>query len=209
VKPPFEDEFPVIEKLIQTHKWRQQLPGLELEDLEQQMRLLAYKAWTRWDPERGPLKVLWWRYVVNWRCQYLKWYDHPKRKGVKVSLDMPINEEESTSLIDLRAADELPEYIECPSEVPLYRQLWFLMQHEFTVAEIRVLTGLTPNQYMELRNHMSAGDFRAPEHRRHPVPGQLTPEVRGRVRLQRSSANGCPVPVADKSAFLSALSTKN
>lgn len=144
-KPPFEDCYPEIEGLIQSHKWRQRLRGMELEDLEQEMRRLAYKAYKRWDPARGPLKVLWWRYVVNYRTTYLQYLDRPKRQGVQLcSLEMFHN--------DPHAAEEIPvNGVSCPTEDLELRRMWALYELEYPVTEIMRILDLTPIQYYHRR----------------------------------------------------------
>lgn len=147
-RPPFEDVFPEIEQLIKTHKWRQRLPGLEIEDVEQEMRLLAYKAWLRWEPGRGPLNKFWWTHWINYRLAYLDWYDRPKRSGMNLcSLDLWENEK-----FPVPNAEEIPVNGEpCPTDNLELRQMWVMYELQIPVAEIMSRLNLSRGQYAHRR----------------------------------------------------------
>jgi len=199
-KPPFEECYPELERLIQTHQWRQQLPGYEVEDIAQEMRIMAYKAWQRWDPERAPLKVMWWSYWVNWRMSQKVYITRPKRSGMRVvSFDTPIGEAGDSTLLDVldpttNAADPQDE-VPCPTEVLVYRQYWWLMQMGYKPAEVSVLLGLEIKQVEILRRHVREGSIdTAPDFRRVSAPGRLGDETTSHPRVCKR----CETPIIDR-----------
>jgi hypothetical protein len=117
-RPPLDDYLRQQEKFIRRVASRSMCMAPEYQDdMAQELRLRAIRAWETWDPKKGPLATHAWRYIVGshlgllrrtWTCPL--GYRYSRRTAPSIySLNATIGDDDDEFIDNVAGGDDVPE----------------------------------------------------------------------------------------------------
>lgn len=144
---------------VKRHARNQRVPGMDHEDVESEMLLCLWKAWTTFDPDEGLLLEQWWWAIwINRKAGLIETYFAKKR----ITNTVPMTQHEIIDLLDSLSPLLQPgDFPECPSSDPVARTVWHLLASGYTGVEIRQLTEMGWRRFYRIIEGWRTGEVKA------------------------------------------------
>jgi hypothetical protein len=142
----FSDEQARRRSEIHRLSYTQRVPGLDPEDVEEELTVALWRACTSYDPDSGAtLGQWWWSLWMNRKADLIDGYFRKKRLH-----PAPMDPEEVVGLVDalsplLRTGDlPIPH---CPCEGTTERRVWVLLALGYPGQEVRKVLSISRRRF--------------------------------------------------------------
>lgn len=141
--------------------YTQKVPGLEREDVHQELVATLWKAWTTYTPESGTTLGQWWWVVwIRRKADLIEAFFARKNRFTTA----PFTDDHLESLA-VQIGDSMEPLVSvsdlCPSDEPTAVALWVLLAAGFTNVEIRNLLGISVRRFYSIVDTWRTAEVRA------------------------------------------------
>lgn len=141
----FDDFIVEFDGFITAHAWKTRVPGLDAEDVAQEMRIAYLLAWRSFDERLGlRFEQYAWAVWMNRRGKLFRAFFTDKRAADAKAVSYTLEELEAFCplFVPSELAEEPP-----PSFQPLARWVWRMLAYGYTRAEIMEALSISKRKY--------------------------------------------------------------